>query len=163
MRPGTALIAASALAAGAVVAVSTGMAAGASPSPAAPSPAHRQNFTVVEHADTDTVIDLGAKGDSIGDTLAFGNPIYNAANTKRIGRDQGQCVRTNPGSSYECEWTLLLAHGQIVVQGPFYDTKDSVLAVTGGTGRYRTARGQMVLHARNAAGTAYDFRYRLTF
>jgi hypothetical protein len=35
------------------------------------------------------------------------------------------------------------------------------MAITGGTGRYRTARGEMRLHARNAQGTAYDFIFQL--
>jgi hypothetical protein len=48
------------------------------------------------------------------------------------------------------------------VQGPFFDRHASVLAITGGTGIWRQARGQMVLHARNAAGTSFDFRYHVT-
>jgi hypothetical protein len=38
---------------------------------------------------------------------------------------------------------------------------DSVLAITGGTGKYAAARGQMKLHARDSKGTAYDFVYEL--
>jgi allene oxide cyclase len=38
------------------------------------------------------------------------------------------------GESWECIWTTLLPRGQITVEGPFYDTRDSVLAITGGTG-----------------------------
>ena len=33
-------------------------------------------LTVVEHAVSDTVVDTGATGDSLGDILAFGNPIF---------------------------------------------------------------------------------------
>ena len=33
----------------------------------------------------------------------------------------------------------------MTVEGPFYDTRDSVLAITGGTGAYANARGQMEL------------------
>ncbi|WP_457110333.1 dirigent protein [Marmoricola sp. URHA0025 HA25] len=120
------------------------------------STAHKVTFTVVERATSDTVVDNGVAGDSVGDLIAFGNPIYNATNTVRVGRDQGSCVRTNPGKSYECEWTLILPEGHIVAQGPFQDSHDSTMAITGGTGRYRHASGQMVLHARNA--TSYQFR-----
>ena len=119
-------------------------------------------FTVVERATTDTVVDTGPKGDSRGDLLAFANGVYHARNTRRVGHDNGSCVRTVPGRAYECEWTLSLRGGSLVVQGPFYDTADSTLAITGGTGRFRTARGQMRLHARNAQGTAYTFRYSIT-
>ena len=119
-------------------------------------------FTIVERANTDTVIDLGAPGDSIGDSLAFGNPVFNAANTQKIGRDQGSCVRTNPGKAWECSWTNLLPGGHITVQGPFNDDgSDSVLSVTGGTGKYSDVDGDMLLHWRNAAGTEFDFTFRL--
>jgi len=119
-------------------------------------------FTVVERAETDTVIDLGAPGDSLGDQLAFGNPIFNKANTMKVGRDEGFCVRTNPGLAWECTWTTILDHGAITVQGPFYDDlRNSQLAITGGTGIYRNARGQMTLHARNAGGTEFDFIFRV--
>ena len=119
-------------------------------------------MTVVERAETDAVIDLGASGDSVGDLLAFGNPIFDASNTREIGRDEGSCVRTNPGLSWECSWTTILAGGAITVQGPFTDDgADSVLGITGGTGAYRNARGQMTLHWRNAGGTEFDFIYRI--
>src|SRR5512140_3604217 len=116
------------------------------------------SFTVVERATTDTVIDLGAKGDSRGDMLMFGNNVYNAANTTKIGRDEGSCWRTNPGKVWECSWTTVLSGGSLVVQGPFFDSgQNSILAITGGTGIYRNARGQMTLHSRNKAGSEYDF------
>ncbi|MFI1710483.1 dirigent protein [Streptomyces griseoruber] len=115
-------------------------------------------FTVIEHADTDTVVDLGPRGDSIGDTLAFGNPVYDTAG-HQVGGSQGSCVRTKVGTAWECSWTTTLNGGSIVVQGPFHDAADSTLAITGGTGKWRTARGQMHLHARDAEGSAYDFTF----
>jgi hypothetical protein len=36
-----------------------------------------------------------------------------------------------------------------------------VLAITGGTGEYIGARGQMTPHARNDKGTEFDFVYEL--
>jgi hypothetical protein len=116
-------------------------------------------FTVVEHADTDTVVDNRPAGDSLGDSLAFGNPVYNARNTAQVGHDQGSCVRTEVGVAWECSWTTILRGGSIVVQGPFYDATDSTLAITGGTGTWSEARGQMLLHARNKRGTEYDFTF----
>ena len=119
-------------------------------------------FTVVEHALTDTVVDTGVKGDSLGDLLAFGNPIFSANDKTQIGSDQGSCVRTVVGKAWECEWTLTLKGGSLVVQGPFLDSGDSVLAVTGGTGKWSRARGSMKLHARDAKGSAYDFTYSVS-
>jgi hypothetical protein len=127
-----------------------------------PEPAFRA-LTVVEHAISDTVVDTGAAGDSLGDILAFGNPIFDAANAKEIGRDQGYCVRTNASQSWECNWTVILDRGSLVVEGPFYDDlRDSQFAITGGTGAFRNARGEMTLHARDAAGAEFDFIYRFT-
>ena len=72
--------------------------------------------------------------------------MFDAANAQKVGTDQGYCLRVVAGASYECTWTTFLPGGQIVVAGPFYDAKDSTLAITGGTGRYRNARGTMDLH-----------------
>jgi allene oxide cyclase len=115
---------------------------------------------VVEHADTDATTDTGAPGDSAGDILTFANPVFDSRNAKQVGDDQGYCIRIVAGKSYECTWTTFLKGGQIVVHGPFYDTKDSTLAITGGTGKYEEARGSMRLHAR-PGGASYDFEYRI--
>ncbi|MGH8262981.1 MAG: dirigent protein [Steroidobacteraceae bacterium] len=119
------------------------------------------SIAVVERAATDAVTDTGAPGDTAGDLLTFANPVFDAANAKQIGTDQGYCVRTEVGKSWECFWTITLADGQITVEGPFLDKGDSVLAITGGTGKYAGARGQMKLHARNDKGSEYDFVYEL--
>lgn len=118
-----------------------------------------QSFTVVERAVTDTTADTGPAGDSLGDVLAFANPIYDQANRKLLGSDNGSCIRTKVGAAYECNWTVTLAGGSLVVEGPFYDTSDSTLAIIGGTGKWSRAHGSMKLHARDAAGSAYDFTY----
>lgn len=54
------------------------------------------------------------------------------------------------------------AGGSLTVEGPFYDSSDPVLAITGGTGTWARARGQMTLHARDAAGSSYAFRFSVT-
>lgn len=116
-------------------------------------------ITVVERATTDTAVDNLPAGDSIGDTLAFGNELFDKTNTKLVGTDQGSCVRTVVGVAFECSWTNSLKGGQIVVQGPFLDGGDSVLAITGGTGRYRDVTGTMDLHAIDA--TSYRFTFHI--
>ena len=120
-----------------------------------------EQVIVVERAGSDTVTDTGAKGDSVGDILTFANEIYDKDNKTLVGHDNGWCVRTVVGQAWECFWTITLNEGQITVEGPFYDTKDSSLAVTGGTGEYKSAGGEMKLHARNDKGTEYDFVYIL--
>lgn len=121
-----------------------------------------QTIHVVEHAITDTVVDIGPKGDSLGDVLAFANPVFDADNEHQVGSDNGHCIRTVVGKAWECFWTIFLSAGQITVEGPFFDTADSTLAITGGTGSYVEARGQMTLHARgNPVGSEFDFIYHL--
>ena len=119
---------------------------------------------LIEHAETDVVRHIGPAGeeDSAGDVLAFANPVFDEADRKQLGTDNGQCVRTAPGRAWECIWTVKLSGGQITVEGPFYDGgKDSQLAITGGTDEYGNASGQMTLHARNPEETEYDFTYEV--
>lgn len=118
-------------------------------------------LALVERAATDVVTDTGAKGDTVGDILTFANQVFDETNQKQVGTNNGWCVRTAVGKAWECFWTLMLADGQITVAGPFLDGADSILAVTGGTGAYSGAYGEMKLHARDAEGKEYDFVYML--
>jgi allene oxide cyclase len=114
---------------------------------------------VIEHATTDAV--TNGSGDAEGNILTFHNAVFDSANSGKVGSDQGYCIRIEVGKSWECNWTTFLPGGQITVEGPFFDTSDSTIAVTGGTGAYRNVRGSMDLHARNAAGTEFDFVFHL--
>ena len=128
--------------------------------PAGPAAAGEQ-IKVVERPVGETTVDLTAKGDSVGDMLVFANEVFDAANKTRVGSDQGYCVRTVVGKSWECFWTLMLKAGQLTVEGPFFDEGDSLLVITGGSGRYAGAKGSMKLHPRDATPTGYDFTYDL--
>ncbi len=120
---------------------------------------------VVEHAITDTVQEFHTGTMSLGDILGFHNPVYDAADKHQVGTDNGQCTRTvaTGKTEWECFWTVILKQGQITVEGPYYDDgTDTMLAITGGTGAYQEAQGQMLLHARgNPVGSEYDFVYML--
>jgi len=120
-----------------------------------------KRIELVERALTDATLDLGAKGDSVGDLLTWANPVFDAANKTQVGTDQGYCVRVVVGKSWECTWTTLLKDGQIMVEGPFYDDQDSLFTIIGGTGKYLGARGSMKLHSRDAKGSSYQFIYEL--
>lgn len=119
------------------------------------------NITLVERAVSDKVVNVGAKGDSLGNLLVFANPVYDGMNRTRVGSDQGYCIRVIPGKSWECFWTLVLKDGQITTEGPFFDKGDSVLAITGGTGKYAGAKGRLLLHARDPQSTTYQFKYEI--
>ncbi len=118
---------------------------------------------VVEHANTDTEIPVAPGGkDEKGDPLTFVNPVFNVGDTRQVGHDEGFCTRLDPAKGvWECLWTTFLPGGQITVQGPFYDARDSTLSITGGSGAYRDARGQMKLHAFDGS-KKYDFTFQIS-
>jgi Dirigent-like protein len=118
-------------------------------------------LAVIEHATTDTVVDLTTNGDSTGDLLTFHNQLFDDANNDVVGTNQGECVRIEVGVSWECRWINFLEGGSVTVEGPFFDAGPSALAITGGTGAYRAARGSMRLVARNDTGTEFDFIFRI--
>ncbi len=150
-----ALAATAALTAGAIA---------AGTSSAKPARAHVAGTTVhvIEHAITDTEIPTGGGKDVKGNVLTFNNPVFNVANTKQVGHDEGFCIRVAPAQGiWECLWTTFLKAGQITVQGPYYDTRNSVLSITGGTRAYRDKRGEMTLLSRDG-GKEYDFIFKLS-
>ena len=100
----TALVAA----VGLTIAVVTG---GASTTPA-------RTIHVIEHADADATADVDPLGDWPGDVLTFHNPVFNASDSLKVGRDQeGYCIRIKAPGSYECNWTTVLENGHITVEG----------------------------------------------
>ena len=56
-------------------------------------------LVVVEHATTDTVVDLTTNGDSNGDLITFHNELFDETDTDVVGTDQGDCVRIEVGVS----------------------------------------------------------------
>jgi hypothetical protein len=120
-----------------------------------------KKFKVIEHATTDTVIDTGAVGDSTGDLLTFHNELFNDTDSTVVGSNQGQCVRIDPvAGTWECAFTNVLEGGQLMVEGPFHDTGESLFAITGGTGRYKGSRGTMRLLAGPGANE-FTFMFRV--
>ncbi|HEY2341228.1 MAG TPA: allene oxide cyclase family protein [Steroidobacteraceae bacterium] len=122
-----------------------------------------ERLHLIEHAvnETTTHVAPGGKADSVGDLLTFANPVFDSTNKTQVGTDQGYCVRIVVGKSWECFWTLILKEGQVTLEGPFYDSGDSTFVITGGTGKYAGAKGQMKLQDRGTKPTSYDFVYEL--
>ena len=148
----------------AATAAMTAGAIAAGPSSAKPSRILKAVKTVhvIEHAITDTENPGVGGKDAKGNVLTFNNPVFNVANTKQVGHDEGFCIRVAPAQGiWECLWTTFLKAGQITVQGPFYDARNSVLSITGGTGAYRNSRGEMTLLSRDG-GKEYDFIFNLS-
>ena len=95
-------------------------------------------------------VDTGAPGPSIGDRLIFSAAIFDT-NGQRIGRDGADCliVRIDPTEPparqqiVQCTISVQLPDGQITVQGLAQGT-ENYFAITGGTGAYREARGEVL-------------------
>ena len=88
-------------------------------------------------------IDVGRQGESPGDYFIFESRLMQKG--LNVGRDSGKCllgVRT-----FTCEATALIrGKGKIVVGGTlFTDQNDFRLAVTGGTGAFKGARGELMV------------------
>jgi len=102
--------------------------------------------TLVTIADARThpaeFIDVGEPGDSVGDILAFDQPLLNEQG-EQIGNNSGTCIRTRIAHSFQCQWTLTLANGSIQVAGRELDKGTSHIAIVGGTGQYAGITGQM--------------------
>ena len=80
-----------------------------------------------------------------------------------LSSDRLAPARGHPACTGNCSrgrTSGFLTKGQITVEGPFYDKKNSAPAITGGTGAYAGARGRMELKSR-AGGTKYDFVFHL--
>jgi allene oxide cyclase len=123
-------------------------------------------LTVIEHAQSDHVTDVGKTGLGPGDLLTFHNPVYDSADTTQVGTDQGFCIRMtkfldNKKGSWECEWTTFLESGasSITVETPFLDTGLGVGAITGGTGTYVGASGSLDL---SCTDTECTFKFNLS-
>ncbi|XP_031501178.1 allene oxide cyclase, chloroplastic-like [Nymphaea colorata] len=96
---------------------------------------------------------LGQKQvNSLGDLVPFTNKIYSGNLEKRLGISAGICiliqhVPEKKGDRYEAIYSIYVGdYGHISIQGPYLTYEDTYLAVTGGSGIFKGARGQVKLH-----------------
>lgn len=104
---------------------------------------------------------MGTPGPSQGDEFVIsGNLLQGAATVGTFGE---VCTLTRVGPAVDsfdqqCVGTFVLPDGQITIQGLISVTAagpgDIKLAITGGTGRYRTAHGFLQAVTVNATDTA---------
>lgn len=102
-----------------------------------------RTLTVVTHELDWQYVDLPPEGDSMGDFFWSTGDLYDAEHTTVIGKQILKCEFTNEGGL--CEQPLQIdGRGKILLSNPIIGD-DDVVAVTGGTGDFRKARGQAVL------------------
>jgi hypothetical protein len=94
------------------------------------------------------IVDLGTPGPSAGDLVVIKDGL-NFQDGSHAGDFVQTCTLVTPGtnpfdSTYDCAGSAALATGTITMHGPFNPSLDQQLAaVTGGTGAYRGARGDI--------------------
>ena len=112
-------------------------------------------FAVVDSA---FATDVGAAGQSLGDTIVFTQKLYtDETKTTQIGTDEAYCVRTVVGVRQLCTGIFYLRGGTITITGPETSGVHS-LAITGGTGRFLGARGEVVLNSIDPVSDQVKFR-----
>ena len=93
-----------------------------------------------------TMLDLGAPGPSSGDQQIITMDVFKGA--KRIGESHVVCTVVRPGTA-QCENVTTLPGGQIAAAGVVTqaqeETSPFTQAISGGTGAYRTAHGQLTV------------------
>jgi hypothetical protein len=81
-----------------------------------------------------------------GDRFVARGPLRDPATGDRVGRAFSECTamtRISESGIFVCAYTLRLSEGHIILEGRDpAGVGPNVLAVTGGTGLYRDARGQ---------------------
>jgi hypothetical protein len=97
--------------------------------------------------------------DSVGDQDVFNAKFF--MRNEQVGRDGGVCTLVELPSIYHCNATNWFDKGQLTVQtiGDFSSTEPGHFAITGGTGAYRGARGE-VKYVAKPDGADVTFRFR---
>jgi len=142
---GATVLAAAVVAGGAVILGSP--AASVTAARSAPKSGSVEVIRLVEADSDGQEIDAKPKGESVGDYLAFHSVMEDLAG-KPVGRADGFGVMTATGKAEAEEHfvTLTLKGGQITTQSApqaDIDNGNGPQAITGGTGHYRNARGQV--------------------
>lgn len=134
----------------------------------------RVNFTVREKVSdddqTNIEIDVGKKGFGVGDySVVSKDPFFNRSLEKELGYFTGDCLVVALDeeafeATLECDVTANFRDGSILtIEGPITFSEEvaepeATLAVTGGTGKYKAAHGEVHITFAEEGGT---FRFKL--
>lgn len=124
--------------------------------PDSPRPSKVQELSVYEINERDrgspAYLRLSQKTvNSLGDLVPFSNKIYTGDLQKRVGITAGLCVLIQnvpekKGDRYEATYSFYFGdYGHLSVQGQYLTYQDTYLAVTGGSGIFEGAYGQVKL------------------
>jgi hypothetical protein len=117
-----------------------------------------RTLTLVERAGAQAMIDVGPKGDSPGDAFMSENAIYDSSDKHLIGRDHLRCEEGI--HTFTCEATgQLFGHGKIRIAGTVFTENENTYPITGGTGAFRGAGGQLTTFTVNDTTTVLFFQF----
>jgi len=117
----------------------------AAPAAAAAGPVLR--YDIVFRPQVENYVDVGTPGPGVGDLLVFQDRILDR-HGRQVGVQGGTCTITAllaDGFQTHCVGTVSLPGGQIAFQGLVTDAPEKRMAVVGGTGRYRSAAGELTV------------------
>jgi hypothetical protein len=129
-----------------IAAASSSSASGAASS----QPARTQTIHLVAKQTQATLLELAAPGHGpVGNQFLGTDDLFR--NGRKVGNDATACqfmADLGPaGGRFQCVATVSLPDGQLTIQGLLTQAegglKPFILAITGGTGAYRTAHGQV--------------------
>ena len=151
---------------GAVVLITVGLmsfASASSSSSSTTSSSTTKTIHVIQPASAVfTNVDVGPTGDSPGDYVVVTNPFLSPSTHQKVGSGAVVCtlVKVTPTFPSQCVGTASFAAGDITLQGIFLTVtgKANVLAVTGGTGAYRTAHGTVTVTILNSGAADVLFK-----
>jgi hypothetical protein len=119
-------------------------------------------FNAEELLPTPKSANTAKKGARAGDSALFRLTLYSDRNlTRRVGTATYACT-FNFGHEAICNATFQIGNGTMVATGPArLDTSQWVLPVTGGTGRYVGAHGQVTSRSASATKNTQILRFLL--
>ena len=118
--------------------------AGASPDTADDNRARNGEDELTLRFDVETspfnYTDLGEPGPSAADVIVFHDTLFR--NGRQVGHEVGSCVVVEPSGLSNCS-TVVTLDGQGTITFAFENAPppEKTLAITGGSGKYRTAHG----------------------
>jgi hypothetical protein len=101
------------------------------------------------------------KRTAFGDQIVVKQAVYTLGTKTRMGSVHAVCTfMDKAGGSADCAGTVFLRDGSIFFSGPVhFEVNDrTVGGITGGSGRYRNARGQVVLINRKSGSEGFLFQ-----
>jgi hypothetical protein len=98
---------------------------------------------VQSNVGVDNPVDVGPEGGSVGDYNVINTPFLDPKSNQQVGLESGVCTSIEaPPGRLQCVTTASFPEGNITFQGAFlFEPPELELAITGGTGAYRTAHG----------------------